>query len=501
MQTFESKILNRFDKVLKQYSQANAFVIKERSYSYENFMHLIASIQNMITKNDSSNDLVGLVCNDDIYTYASIWALWFLGKAYVPLHPEQPIERNANIIKQVDATIILDSENGISIPKIQTINTSLCSQNNENEKIVRIPKEDQATAYILFTSGSTGVPKGVEISRQNLAAFVESIEQCGYQIISSDKCLQYFDLTFDVSVQSFILPLLNGASVYTIPVGALRAASAITLIQTHKLTCASIAPSLIRLFRPYLNEIDVKSLRLCIVTAEASYKSLIKEWGVCACNATIFDFYGPTECTIYCTYYKCPKNLELIKHHNDCLSIGKPMPGLIGIIIDKNKKILPPGEVGELCIAGAQVSTGYWKNPQKNKESFFEMEYEGNLLRFYHTGDSCYLDKDGDIMYLGRIDFQAKIQGYRVELGEIEFHIKTFLKQDTVVQAIKTGKGDDELYAFIQSNHDIDQQALINYLKSKMPSYMIPIKYICTTEFPLNSNGKIDRQKLKEIIK
>lgn len=502
MQSFETKILNRFNDVVKRHQNNNAFIIKDSNYTYREFYNLICSIQNSIMREkQSSNSLVCLVCNDDIYTYASIWALWFLGKGYVPLHPEQPIDRNLNIIKQVEADLILDSENNHSYPDIQVLNTSSCSTKENNLAITTVSVDDTYTAYILFTSGSTGSPKGVEISRKNIASFVESIELCGYKITPSDKCLQYFDLTFDVSVQSFILPLLNGASVYTIPVGALRATYAINLIQTHQLTCASIAPSLIRLFRPYLNEINAKSLRLCIVTAEASYKSLIEEWGACACNATIFDFYGPTECTIYCTYYKCPNNLKLIKHHNDCLSIGKTMPGVIGIIIDEKGNTLPNGEIGELCIAGDQVSTGYWKNPEKNTEAFFNMEFLGKDQRFYHTGDSCYIDKDGDIMYLGRIDFQAKIQGYRVELGEIEYHIKQFLKKEAIVLAIKSENGDDELYTFIQSSNPIDKTNLINYLKSKMPSYMVPMKYIIITDFPLNANGKIDRKQLNNLIK
>lgn|SRR5574344_474622 len=501
MQLFKENILDRFISVVNQHENNIAFVIQEKEYSYVQLKKYIISIQNEIIKLDSEGDLFCLVCNDDIYTYASIWALWFLGKAYVPLHPEQPLDRNENIIKQVDASIVLDSSSDSIYKNVHVICTSIFDDVYlSNDKIVYNQTDDTSTAYILFTSGSTGTPKGVEISRKNVEHFVKGMEQCGYVINEDDKCLQYFDLTFDVSMQSYLLPLLNGASVFTIPVGALRAAYAIQLIQNHKLTCASIAPSLIRLFRSYLKEIDAKSLRLCIVTAEASYKSLLQGWGECASNAVIFDFYGPTECTVYCTFYRCPTNLNDIKHHNDCLTIGKVMPGLIGVIIDENNNILPRGEKGELCIAGPQLSTGYWKNEEKNSEAFFNLMYDGIETRFYHTGDLCYEDTDGDIMYLGRIDFQAKIQGYRVELGEIEYHIKTYLKKDAVVLAVKTSSGDDQLYAFIKSTVSLDREALVSYLKSKMPLYMLPVDYKIMQEFPLNANGKIDRKQLIKLI-
>lgn len=502
MQTFKNNVIERFLKVSKDCADNKAFCIKDVFYTYMQFCKKIATIQQAILKESqkygAENSLVCVVCNDDIETYASLWALWLLGRGYVPLHPEQPLDRNNSIISQVDAHIVLDSVCKDAFLVDTIIPTSSLEIDSDQLEVVDV--DDNSTAYILFTSGSTGLPKGVEITRGNVAHFVWGMEECGYCIKPDDKCLQYFDLTFDVSMQSFILPLLNGASVFTIPVGSLRAAQAITLIQNYGITCASIAPSLIRLFLPYLPEVNAKSLRLCIVTAEASYKSLLLKWGECASNATIYDFYGPTECTVYCTSYKCPTNLNEIKHNNDCLTIGKVMPGLLGLIIDSDGKILPQGEKGELIISGPQLSKGYWNNPEKNAEAFFEMEYDGQIRRFYHTGDLCYFDAEGDIMYIGRLDFQAKIQGYRVELGEIEYHIKTYTNNDCVVLAVKSDSGDDKLYAFIKTSEDIDRPSMIAHLKSKMPSYMMPLDYLTMPEFPLNTNGKIDRKQLTALI-
>ena len=130
--------------------------------------------------------------------------------------------------------------------------------------------------------------------------------------------------------------------------------------------------------------------------------------------------YGPTEDTIFCTQYAYDKNGENKTHHG-VLSIGLAMEGTITIIIDEDNNPLPVGEIGQLCLGGTQLTPGYWKNEEKNKEAFFYLQFNGLLQRFYKTGDLCKCDEQGDILYLGRIDFQTKIQGFRVELSEIEF--------------------------------------------------------------------------------
>ena len=166
------------------------------------------------------------------------------------------------------------------------------------------------------------------------------------------------------------------------------------------------------------------------------------------------------------------------------------MPGLKAIIIDDEQKSLDVNQKGELCISGDQVTPGYWENPEKNKESFFEMEIDGISNRFYKTGDSCYFDIDGDIMLAGRLDYQVKIQGYRIELGEIEYHAREFLTgQNAVAVAFNNQMGNTEIALFVEGILN-NETELVVHLNSKMPFYMIPTKILTENLFPLNTSGK-----------
>lgn len=182
------------------------------------------------------------------------------------------------------------------------------------------------------------------------------------------------------------------------------------------------------------------------------------------------------------------------------ISIGRPMAGVEAVIMDENRKLLGVNEKGELCIAGDQLTPGYWKNPEKNQESFFEMEYKGQMTRFYKTGDLCYFDEEGDILYSGRLDFQVKIQGYRIELGEIEHHARESNgKRNAIALPSQNASGNTEIVLFLEGS-DTDIPAVTDYLRSRLPAYMMPAKYLVQELFPLNTNGKIDRVALKKII-
>jgi D-alanine--poly(phosphoribitol) ligase subunit 1 len=362
---------------------------------------------------------------------------------------------------------------------------------------VAIP--DYSLAYILFTSGSTGKPKGVQISRGNLGAFMKAFWEVGFQIDQNDKCLQCFDLTFDVSVQSFLVPLTKGACVYTIPHNQIKYSYVYGLMEEHNLTFGAMAPSMIRYLRPYFDEIRIPSMRYNILTAEASPVDLIIEWAKCIPNADIYDFYGPTEGTIYCTYNKV-KRLDQNKQLNGMLSIGKPMNGVKAIIINEANRTLEKNQKGELCISGYQITKGYWKNDVKNSESFFETLEGNSIIKYYKTGDSCHFDDDGDIMLGGRLDHQVKIQGYRIELGEIEHHARECLSgQNAIAVTFSNLNGDSEIALFIEGELPGNLN-LMECLKLRIPYYMMPSKIIVKDNFPLNTSGKTDRIALKSLI-
>ena len=482
-----------------EFPDRNAFCINKIYYTYKELGEYISKIRESVINTSYDNKKVGLVINDDIETYASIFALWLEGDCYVPLHPNWPLERCLDICAQVELDLILDSSKQTRYVSHNVLKTDVLNYTeNYLKPAPKVPEDD--LAYILFTSGSTGKPKGVQLMRKNVGAFMDSFWKTGIVITEEDRCLQCFDLSFDVSVQGYLVALTKGACCYTIPYDKIKYIYVSTLIEDEKITFGAMAPSMLRYLKPYFGEFDASSLKCCILTAEACPLNLIEDWYKCATNTDIYDFYGPTECTIYCTYYKLVKGGHN-KALNGIISIGKPLANCVGLILDESCNELPTGVKGELCIAGDQVTKGYWMNEEKNTSSFFYKVVNGVNMRFYHTGDLCYKDEDGDIMYSGRLDHQAKIQGFRVEMGEIEYHAREFLGGTNVVcLAFDNKDGLTEIAMFIEKEK-FDPYDMLAYMKTKMPSYMIPTKLYWVPVFRLNANDKVDKNILHLMIK
>ncbi|HRI24062.1 MAG TPA: amino acid adenylation domain-containing protein [Ferruginibacter sp.] len=492
---FHSGVLQPFQQACSTFAGSNAFCINEVFYSYRQLGETISAIRAEVKKFSADNINVGLVANDDLETYAAIFALWLEGKCYVPINPETPAERNRNVLQQAGATVVIDSSDQPLYTEFNVIRSKELTFTTIDLEPVTV--SDDERAYIFFTSGTTGVPKGVPITRENLAGFIKAFFELGISMDSSDKCLQMFELTFDLSVMSYLAPLLRGACVYTIPKNKIKFNYIADLLEEHQLTVALMVPSIIHYLRPYLDEIHCESMKFSLFCGEALPLDVTSEWANSIPNARIMNVYGPTEDTIFCTHYTYNRTGEN-KASNGLLCIGKAMNGTYTIIVNDKKEIVAPGEKGELCLGGIQLTPGYWKNDEKNKDAFFHIEYDGASTRFYKTGDLCSADEAGDIMYLGRIDSQVKVQGFRVELSEIEFFAKEFLEKVNAVAIAFTNQLNNTEIGMVIESAEFDTKSMIEYMKTKMPGYMIPTQLRFINTFPLNTNGKIDRKVLKE---
>lgn len=493
---FYSNVLEQVVDSIARFSDRNAFCIANRFYTYQEFGQQISSVRTALHNAQHINRKVGLVINDDIQTYASIFALWMEGECYVPLHPHWPKERCLDICSQVEIDLILDSSEGsrYSDANCLVLNTSALSFVEDN-LVSKASVSDEELAYVLFTSGSTGRPKGVPLTRRNLASFANAFF-CLYSLDENDRCLQCFDLSFDLSIMSYLIPLLRGACVYVVSSEGVKYVQIGSLIERHKLTFALMAPSTIKYLQPYFDEMDCSSLKVSLFCGEALHLDVTEKWAQCASNAIIENVYGPTEDTIWCSTYRFNRQ-GVTKAYNGVISIGKPMKNCGMAIFDENQNICKTGDLGELCLSGEQLTPGYLNNPEKNAAAFFIKDG----VRWYRTGDLCFQDEDGDIMYSGRLDHQAKIQGFRVEMGEIEFHAREYLAGPNVVcLAYDNKEGLTEIAMFIESEKQPTDK-LIAYMKTKMPIYMIPTKVYFVPIFQLNGNAKIDKNILKAMIK
>lgn len=496
-------LLNRIKESLVKYSENQVFCFGGEFYSYKDLnvqiYHIIRLFQDK--KLDFSvGRNIGVVTNYDIQTYASLIACWFLGFAYVPINPSIPWERNKAVIREAEIDWILSSSDNVidKEGKIKALNVILTNEKRNPilQETILPPCSEDRNAYIIFTSGSTGIPKGVPITLANLTAFVENFISTGFTINSNDRCLQMFELTFDVSISSFLMPLLQGACIYPVSDEGIRYMQVLKLIQQYQLTSIQIVPSVIRLAGPLLRRVKFPWVKNCILTGEATSVDLIPEWRTCIYNAKIFNFYGPTEATIYCSFYELEESEQ--KNYHGMLSIGKAMGNTEILVLDEHQHEVGVDVKGELYIAGAQLSFGYLNNTIQSTNSFIPLPCrEGNI--FYKSGDMAYKDREGDIFYCGRFDNQVKINGFRIELGEIEFLVRDKFELNNVVIMVEGKSGASELILILETGQSEFNERILNYLRDKLPRYMVPCSIVLLNQFPLTSSGKTDRRKIKEI--
>lgn len=491
------KFVKELQRSIEKHSDHNVLCINNVFYTYNDFAVEISKIRAAIVSTvEDEEKLIGLVINDDLQTYAGILALWLEGKAYVPVNPSTPIERNIQVFESTETKYVLDS----SDISIYTDHTVIATKTLVDTKINLEVKDfsgDQL-AYILFTSGTTGKPKGVPITFNNVDALVNAIDaEPEFDLVPSDRCLQMFELTFDFSVVTYLFPLLAGACIYTIPKNTIKYFYIFKLIKEQKLTVLTMVPSIINYLRPYFPEINAPDVRYCSFGGGALHSDIAKEWSDCLPNCKIFNYYGPTEFTVYSGFYPYHKETHQ-KANNGIIAIGVPQKDTLYLVVDDKNQEVPIGVTGELCLAGPQITPGYWKNEERNAISFFNREENGVKVRYYKTGDLCIKDEDGDFLYAGRADFQVKIRGYRVELAEIEFHakVKSLKKVNMVALDIPNNLGNAELGLAIEGE-PFDTEEIFNYMRTKMPDYMIPGHTRFVKEFPHSINGKINRKELK----
>lgn len=479
-------------------SNAPAFVINGEVWSYSHFYNIAEQIYQEIYQCDEN--YVFLYATDDIRTYASIVALWFAGKAYVPLNPNQPKERHVEVMSSVGTHIVLSPDEKYC-PDIEGVSVlytgDLTGKGYVVQNLISVTDiPDSELAYILFTSGSTGKPKGVPITRGDLAAFIDSMNNIGLDITSEDRCLQPFDLTFDFSVSSYVIPLVKGASIYTIPNKATKFTYIAELLEEHHLTVLQMVPSMIRNLLPYMDEVDVSSVRYNILCGEALTGKVIKPWHEANPNMVSYNMYGPTEDTVFCTYYLVNKdNINCLLAANDIVSIGKTFKNNEVLLMDDNKNVITGTNIeGELCLCGEQLTPGYWKNDKENAEKFFEKDGK----RYYRSGDICYYAKDGNLMYVSRKDFQVKINGFRVELGEIENRYAAVSGgRYSVVLPYTNQQGNTEL-AIVIEGKEYDYKEHQMALANALPAYEVPARWVFIRNIPLNQNGKVDRKAIRK---
>lgn len=452
-------------------------VIEQRTFTYGDLSHYIQEHQLSIA---DTKGPIGVVLRDDFETYAALIACWMSAKAYVPLNPDYPTQRLQDIIDASGLKRILDSQN-IGLPPIKNIEL-LTKQVLNSFRWKLITPENRDNAYILFTSGTTGKPKGVPITYGNLQAFFDGFFELGYALDSHDKFLQMFELTFDLSVMSFGIPTLLGASFYVPSQTLVKPLALYDTLESQEISFALMVPSAVEMLAPYADELELPHLKVSQFCGEALKLSQVSIWASACPQTQIDNVYGPTEATIYCTRYTVPSDLNYCLHKNGIVCIGKPMK-TVSLMLD---------EAQELCLGGDQTTKGYLHANEEQRSKFFEKDG----IWFYKSGDIGSID-GGNYFCHGRSDDQIKIQGYRVELSEIEFAGSKILPEiQNRCLAVETSNGWELHLVF-----DMDStRTTLSEINEHLPEYMHIKAVHAVHPFPLNSNGKVDKKALKGII-
>lgn len=345
------------------------------------------------------------------------------------------------------------------------------------------------TAYIIFTSGTTGLPKGVMIPAGAARHYIAMITaHLGLQ--AADRALETCELGFDFSVHNMFPTWEAGAALHILP--ATRVMNAVKFAVDSGLTVWNSVPSLAGMLRQIkaLKPASLAGLRLTVFGGEQLPAGVVAAWQEAAPNSAIFNLYGPTEATVFCL----GQSGELpLTPGRDVVAIGRPLPGSEAAVLDPQGRPVADGTPGELAIAGIQLATGYLGAPELTASRF--PEYDGK--RWYLTGDQAIRDAAGTFHCLGRIDNQIKIHGYRVELEEIDAHLRIVTGADVVGSvAWPCVDGTPRGIVSIIGARSADSAQIIATLKQRIPAYMVPSRVIARDSLPLNQSGKVDRKAL-----
>ncbi|GAB1491355.1 D-alanine--poly(phosphoribitol) ligase subunit DltA [Listeria innocua] len=431
------------------------------------------------------------------------------GRAYVPVDVSMPVERIEQIKKAADPALFICTEelpNNLTITGCPVLTQDqLMDALEKHFEEVPDPAEcvkNDDNYYIIYTSGSTGNPKGVQISQNNLVSFSNWILQ-DFSLRQGLRFLNQAPFSFDLSVMDLYPSLLSGGTL--VPLDKTITANMKDLyreIPAQNFDVWVSTPSFadLCLLDDNFNQENNPNLTRFLFCGEVLAKKTASELLDRFPDAVIYNTYGPTEATVAVTQVKVTR--ELIDAYPS-LPLGVIKPDMRLHIVDQETgEILPEGEKGEIILIGASVSKGYLNEPEKTDQVFFD--YKG--YQAYHTGDSGVI-KDGYLFFQGRLDFQIKLHGYRIELEDIENNLKkvSYIQNCAIIPKMKDEKVDMLVAQVIPSSHDFEKEyqlsaAIKNELKEFMPAYMIPRKWIYKTEFPLTMNGKIDRKALNSEV-
>jgi non-ribosomal peptide synthetase-like protein len=489
-QLFEHTVKN-FPMLPAVFSNGNNFFYKE----IDNRANQLARYLNL--KGIGKGDYCGILLPRTEEMYIAMLAILKVGAAYIPMDVSIPKDRLQFILDDsaskglISHSVFLEKYQDYSCikiildkqaPIISTFGTTTPGLDS------RLPSPDDI-AYVIYTSGTTGTPKGVKIQHAAICNLVRA-ESTIFHITSQDKVFQGFSISFDASLEEIWLAFFAGAQLFVGSEDTLQSGSQMaTFINENKITVFSTVPTLLSTIIE-----ELSSVKTLILGGEDCSMELVKKWSTP--KRRMINTYGPTEATVIATFADCKPEKKV--------TIGRPVVNYSTYILDENQQMVPAGIAGELCIGGLSLAEGYINNNTLTTSKFITPVFQVNPsfpLRLYRSGDLVRFNPEGEIEFLGRIDSQVKLRGFRIELAEIESQLLKIQAVKKCALAVrKDPSGLEHLIAYVVINNEISFDPILvkKELRTKLAPYMIPSRFEMISEIPLLSSGKIDRKRLPE---
>ncbi|MBE8965660.1 non-ribosomal peptide synthetase [Nostocales cyanobacterium LEGE 12452] len=442
--------------------------------------------------------LVGICIERSLEMVVALLAILKAGGAYIPLDPGYPQERLAFMLSDTQVSVLLTQKE--LVPKLPTHTAFVICLDADWNTIALNKKENLSTsvtadnlAYVMYTSGSTGIPKGVSVIHRGV---VRLVKETNYAHLTSEEViLQLAPISFDASTFEIWGCLLNGGLLVIYPPNTPSLEELWQIIQQYQVTTLWLTAGLFHLIVD--EKIDaLKSLRQLLAGGDVLSVPHVQKFLQTVENCQLINGYGPTENTTFtcCHHIKAPLKPDA------SIPIGRPIANTQVYILDQNLQSVSIGETGELYIGGDGLARGYFNRPDLTAEKFISHSFDNNLAtRLYKTGDLARYLPDGNIEFLGRIDNQVKIRGFRIELGEIEREIAQHPDvREIVVLARQDEAAEKQLTAYIvpHYNSGYTHNKLRDFLQQRLPNYMVPSAFVMLESLPLTANGKVNRHKL-----
>ena len=493
-------VTDYLDHIVEKYPEKIAFANEQDSMTFSQVYKNARKLAVGLIKENVFKQPIVVFMEKSPACITSFLGVAYSGNFYTPIDTQMPSSRIHKIINTLHPAAIITNRTLLSSAKeifseCQIYLYEDLQTNADDEELIACIKSKQLDTdllYVLFTSGSTGDPKGVTISHQAVVDYTDWVTSA-FDLTAETTLANQAALYFDLSIQDVYAPLKTGATTwlleqekFSFPIRLLE------YLNEKKINTIFWVPSALVLVANLkaLSRVELPYLHKVLFCGEVMPNKQLNVWRRALPHAAFVNLYGPTEITEVCTYYRVNRLFK----DEDSLPIGKPCENMDVFILDEDDRLITGDEIGELCVRGCGLSYGYYNNPQKTSEAFVQNPLQPNYHEMiYRTGDLVRYNEFGELMYAGRKDFQIKHMGHRIELGEIE---TAALAIDGIKQACclyDTVRSRIVLFYAGSQNDDELKEALSVYV----PHYMIPNRFVKMDQIPLNMNGKLDRVWLK----